>query len=126
MTYLLALGQLATARVVLTCMLAEPISHRTEKVHDAVDNDELVRAVFDKAELSAYEENGRIYLPNGKLQEKLALLLRAPRTSTEDVLKRHLTVNAKAIGDRADTVRAECASDVSAWGLKFKAHSVSM
>lgn len=49
-------------------------------------------------------------LPHSKLNEELALLLRAPGTRTEDVLEGHLTVNAEAVCDGAHTVGTESAS----------------
>lgn len=50
--------------------------------------------------------------PNSKLNQQFALLLRAPSTCAENVLECHLSINAKAIGDGADTVGTECSSEM--------------
>lgn len=49
-------------------------------------------------------------LPDGKLEKELALLLRAPRSRAKYILESHITVDAKSVGDRLDSIGSEGAS----------------
>lgn len=112
--HLLALGQLATTRIVLPFISAITHSSRlTEEIHDTVHNQKLVASIVNEAcyiSFSTLRVHG-LSSPLSKFHQKITLLLRTPSASSEDILKNHFRLDAEPIGDVSDTVGTECTSD---------------
>ena len=92
------------------CQLTDRL---TEEVHDTVDDEQLVCAIFNESvevKLSAERPRDALILPHGELDQHLALLLRAPSSTAQDIVLHHGRIDTVSVCDVLDSVRSKSAS----------------